>query len=79
MPDLQLPPFRMIHAAYVTADLEAGKRRLTAIGGVEEFTIYTGVPIEVPGGQAIIDFAIAQANGTTVSYTHLTLPTILRV
>ena len=66
MPDLQLPPFRMIHAAYVTADLEAGKRRLTAISGVEEFTILTGVPIEVQGGQANIDFAVAQANGTTL-------------
>jgi hypothetical protein len=66
MTGLQLPPFRMIHAAYVTADLEAGKRRLTAISGVEQFTIYTGVAIDVPGGQAIIDFAIAQANGTTL-------------
>ena len=51
------------------ADLEAGKRRLTAIGGVEEFTIYTGVPIEVPGGQAIIDrneAAVDAASGAGV-------------
>ena len=66
MQDLQLPPFRLIHAAYVAHDLEAGKRRLTAISGIDDFTIFTATPIEVPGGQAIIDIAIGDANGTTL-------------
>ena len=31
---------------------------------MQEFTIYTGIAIQVPGGEAIIDFAVANANGT---------------
>lgn len=66
MSELQLPPFRLIHIAYVAHDLEAGKRRLTAISGVTDFTTFTATPIDVPGGQAIIDIAIADANGATL-------------
>ena len=63
MTALKLPPFRIIHAAYVTSDLEAGKRRLEAMYGVCAFTGYDGIPIEVPGGQAIIDFVVADVGG----------------
>jgi len=63
MSDLRLPPFRIIHAAYVASDLEAGKRRLAAMFGVSEFVGYEGIPIEVPGGEAIIDFVVADVGG----------------
>jgi hypothetical protein len=63
MTALKLPPFRIIHADYVTSDLEAGKRRLEAMYGVSAFTGYDGIAIEVPGGQAIIDFVVADAGG----------------
>lgn len=66
MNDLRLPPFRIIHAAYVTSDLQAGQRRLAAMFGVETFSLFAGIPIEVPGGEAIIDFAVADANGTAL-------------
>lgn len=66
MTDLSLPPFRIIHAAYVASDLEAGKRRLQAMFAPSEFTTYEGIPIEVPGGQAIIDFVVADANGSAL-------------
>ena len=62
--ELRLPPFRMIHAAYVTPDLEQGKRRLAAMYGVRQFKVIRQAPIEVPGGVAMIDFAVAEANGT---------------
>lgn len=62
--ELRLPPFRIVHAAYVTPDLEQGKRRLAATCGVHEFKVIRGAPIEVPGGVAMIDFAVAEAGGT---------------
>ena len=66
MAELRLPPFRILHAAYVTADLEAGKRRLAGLFGAEEFSVYRRVPIQVPGGEALIDFAVADANGSAL-------------
>jgi hypothetical protein len=66
MPEFQLPPFRLIHCAYVAHSMEAGKRRLTAISGVSTFTTFTATPIPVPGGNAIIDIVIGNANGTTL-------------
>jgi hypothetical protein len=62
--NLQLPPFRLIHAAYVTSDLASGKRRLTELYGVTKFREYSDIPIAAPGGGLRIDFAIANANGT---------------
>ena len=64
MIELRLPPFRIIHAAYVASDLDAGKRRLSALFGVEDFDTYSRIPIEVPGGEAVIDFVVADANGS---------------
>ena len=66
MPEFQLPPFRLIHCAYVAHNAEAGKRRLTAISGITEFTQFQGTPIDVPGGQAIINVVIGNAGGTTL-------------
>lgn len=66
MSDLQLPPFRLIHAAYVTHDIEAGKRRLGALFGVTEFKEYPEIPVKVPGGVAMIGFALANSNGTNL-------------
>lgn len=64
MSALQLPPFRLIHAAYVTHDLEAGKRRLGAMFGVKECTVYPEIDVGVPGGVAKIGFALATSHGT---------------
>jgi hypothetical protein len=66
MNGLQLPPFRMIHAAYVTHDVERGKRRLASLFGVIDFTEYPEIEVEVPGGVAKIAFALANANGTNL-------------
>ena len=63
MGNLQLPPFRLIHAAYVTGDLEKGARRLTTMFGIDEFKIYPELSVGVPGGEAKITFALASANG----------------
>jgi catechol 2,3-dioxygenase-like lactoylglutathione lyase family enzyme len=62
----RLPPFRLIHAAYVTHDLERGKRRLAAMFGAKEATVYPEIEIGVPGGVATIGFAVADSNGTQV-------------
>ena len=65
MSALQLPPFRLKHAAYVTGNLEHGQRRLAAMFGVDGFTVYREIGIAVPGGgEAIINFALITANGT---------------
>jgi septin family protein len=62
---LQLPPFRLIHAAYVTAgDLETGKRKLSALFGVTQFRDYSSLHINSEGGGVTIDFSIANASGT---------------
>lgn len=63
MTALQLPPFRLVHAAYVTHDLEFGKRRLAAMFGVKECMIYPELDIGVPGGTAKIGFAVAVSHG----------------
>jgi hypothetical protein len=63
MPDLRLPRFRIIHAAYVASDLEAGRRRLEAMFAPRAFNDFRGIPIEVPGGEAIIDFVVADMGG----------------
>ena len=63
MSALQLPPFRLVHAAYVTHDLEHGKRRLAAMFGVNECTVYPEISVGVPGGSAKIGFAVAVSNG----------------
>ena len=66
MKSLRLPPFRLIHAAYVTGDLDKGKRKLAAMFGVLEVRVYSGIGVDVPGGVAMIDFALANANGTAL-------------
>lgn len=66
MPGFQLPPFRLLHCAYVAHSMEAGKRRLTEISGVTEFTTFNATPIDVPGGHAMIDIVIGDSNGTTL-------------
>jgi len=70
MNDLRLPLFRIIHAAYVASDFAAGQRRLAAMFGVEAFSIIREVAVEVPGGEAIIDVAVADANGSTLEIIH---------
>lgn len=66
MTGLQLPPFRIIHAAYVTHDVERGKRRLASLFGVTEFIEYEGIEVEVPGGVARINFVLANSHGTNL-------------
>jgi hypothetical protein len=66
MSELRLPPFRIIHAAYVTGDIERGKRRLAQMFGVREVKRYPRNGVQVPGGEAVIDVAIADAGGTAV-------------
>lgn len=66
MTGLRLPPFRIIHAAYVASDFEAGKRRLSAMFGAQGFQLLFDVPIPVPGGEAIINIAVADVNGVTL-------------
>lgn len=68
--DMRLPPFRLIHAAYVTPDLEAGKRRLAAMYGIRQFKIYRDAGIEVPGGIANIDFALAVLDNFAFEAIH---------
>lgn len=64
MSNLRLPPFRYYHAAYVTSDLECGKRKLTAMYGIEEFVGIPEVSIKIfGGGEARIAFAAGKANG----------------
>lgn len=64
MSPLKLPPFRLIHAAYVTHDLELGKRKLAAMFGVRECTVYPELEIGLPDGIAKIGFAVAESSGT---------------
>jgi hypothetical protein len=64
MSGLQLPPFRLKHAAYVTSNLEYGQRRLSAMFGMSDFTVYPEIGIAVPGGEAKITFALITVNGT---------------
>ena len=64
--DLKLPPFRMVHMAYVTDDLEAGIRFIADAFGVDEVRRFNGAEIEVPGGVALIDFVVANAGGTAI-------------
>jgi hypothetical protein len=66
MGEIRLPPFRLIHAAYVTGDLRSGMRRLAGMFGIEEFMVYPTGAVGVPGGQAMLDVAIADANGAAV-------------
>jgi hypothetical protein len=66
----RLPPFRIIHAAHVASDFEAGQRRLAAMFGTDGFSVYADVAVEVPGGEAIIDVAVAEANGSTLEVIH---------
>ena len=66
MSSLRLPPFRLVHAAYVTHDIESGKRRLADMFGVEEFWVYPEIEVEVPGGAAKIAFALATSSGTAL-------------
>lgn len=66
MTGLRLPPFRIIHAAYVASDFEAGKRRLAALFGADSFQLLFDVPIPVPGGEALINVAVADVNGVTL-------------
>lgn len=70
MNELCLPPFRIIHAAYVASDFEAGQRRLAAMFGIDSFSVIEDVAVEVPGGEAIIDVAVADANGSTLEVIH---------
>ena len=65
MSDLQLPPFRLLHIAYVTADLELGKRRLSAMFGAQRFEVYPEMGVKIPGGgEARFTFALTKMNGT---------------
>jgi len=66
MDGLGLPKFRLLHAAYVTHDLELGKKRLGEMFGVSEFEVGLGLPVGVPGGIAKIDYAIADCDGTII-------------
>jgi catechol 2,3-dioxygenase-like lactoylglutathione lyase family enzyme len=63
MNSLRLPPFRLIHAAYVTHDLEAGKRKLAEMFGMKEVSVYPEIEVSVPGGAAKIAFAVGDSNG----------------
>ena len=64
MSSLQLPPFRLVHAAYVTHDLEHGKRRLAEMFGIKEVMICPELDVGVPGGTAKIAFAACNSHGT---------------
>jgi hypothetical protein len=66
MKGLGLPKFRLIHAAYVTHELERGKQRLTEMFGAGDFELGHDFPIGVPGGIARISYAVADCNGTTI-------------
>ena len=70
MTELRLPPFRILHTAYVASDLKAGERRLASLFGAESFTTYRDIPIQVPGGEARIDFVITDAQGSTLEVIH---------
>ena len=64
MSDLRLPPFRHLHTAYVTSDLELGQRRLTSLFGAQDFTVYPEMGVTIPGGgEARFTFALTTVNG----------------
>jgi Glyoxalase/Bleomycin resistance protein/Dioxygenase superfamily len=67
MSDLRLPPFRHLHTAYVTHDLELGQRRLTSLFGAEDFTVYSEMGVSIPGGgEARFTFALTTVNGISL-------------
>lgn len=67
MSGLQLPPFRHLHTAYVTHDLELGQRRLKSLFGAEDFTVYPEMGVTIPGGnEARFAFALTTVNGVSL-------------
>jgi hypothetical protein len=63
---MRFPPFRLIHAAYVASDLDRGQQRMSQTHGVETFERFENIEVLVPGGAALIDFVLGDANGTPV-------------
>lgn len=63
---LELPPFRLIHIAYVTDDLESANASLSSTFGLDKAQIVRDTEIAIPGSSARIDFIVGDAHGTAM-------------
>ena len=63
-----LPPFRLLHACYVTRELDRGIDALLSLFGCPQATIERrrGVRIDTPNGEVTIDYAAITAEGVTL-------------
>jgi hypothetical protein len=64
--ELRLPPFRLIHAAYVTRDLQLGMRRLGGAFGLDSFHVYPTGGVGTPNGTALLEVAVSGVGGGAV-------------